>query len=105
MKYPSHPGDLAIPFGLWSSPQIFTRFADVLQSIIKQIGGVQNIQHYLNDFLVAGPPPSAVSEADLRNCLSLAENLGVPIAPEKNGGSIHYNHILGLNLGLRETGT
>ena len=78
--------DLAIPFGLRSAPQIFTRFADVLQSIFKQIGGVQNIQHYLDDFLIAGPPQSAVCEADLCNCLSLAEKLGVPIAPEKPEG-------------------
>ena len=42
--------DLAIPFGLRSAPKIFTCFADVLQSIFKQIGGVQNIQHYLDDF-------------------------------------------------------
>ena len=78
--------DLAISFGLRSAPKIFTRFADVLQSIFKQIGIVQNIQHYSDDFLVAGPPQSAVCEADLRSCLLVAENLGVPIAPEKMEG-------------------
>eukprot|EP00112_Aurelia_sp_Birch-Aquarium-sp1_P003277 Seg1363.36 transcript_id=Seg1363.36/GoldUCD/mRNA.D3Y31 product="Polyprotein P3" protein_id=Seg1363.36/GoldUCD/D3Y31 len=78
--------DLAIPFCLRSAPQIFKRFADALQSIFEQIGGVENIQHYLDDFLVAGPPQSSVCESDLYKCLSLAKNLGVPIAPEKTEG-------------------
>ena len=92
--------DLAIPFGLSSGPQIFTLFADVLQSIVKQIGCVQNIQHYWDDFFITGPPQPAVCEADVHNCLSLAKNLGILIAPEKTKGPSNMMMYLGFILDL-----
>ncbi len=52
--------DLALPFGLRSAPSIFTRFADVLELIIAQRGGVQYVQHDLDNFLILAPPRFAV---------------------------------------------
>ncbi len=78
--------DLALPFGLRSAPRIFTRFADVLQHIFIEHGGVDYILHYLDDFLLAGPPESNSCDRNLSRCFSLAEELGVPIAPNKTEG-------------------
>ena len=41
---------LAVPFGLRSAPKVLTRFAEVLQQIFKQKGGVSYILHCLVDF-------------------------------------------------------
>lgn len=50
--------DLALPFGLRSAPQIFTRFADILQTLFERTGPVRYIQHYLDDFFIVGEPKS-----------------------------------------------
>ena len=63
--------DLAIPFGLRSAPRIFTRFADVLQSIFQVKGHVSHIQHYLDDFLLLGRPKSSERQESLARCFSI----------------------------------
>ncbi len=78
--------DLALPFGLRSAPRIFTRFADSLQFLFSNVGGVSDIQHYLDDFLLVGPPASPLCERHLQTCFSLCEILGVPIADDKTEG-------------------
>ena len=45
----------ALPFGLQAAPKIFTAVADVVTWIIRQ-QGVRFIIHYLDDFLLIGPP-------------------------------------------------
>ena len=47
--------DTALPFGLRSAPKIFTAVADAVEWIAKQ-EGVGFVIHYLDDFLVVGPP-------------------------------------------------
>ena len=78
--------DLALPFGLRSAPRCFTRLADVLLSIFSDVGNVTNIQHYLDDFLLAAPAASSACEDNLKECFDLCEQLGVPIAPDKTEG-------------------
>ena len=63
--------DLALPFGLRSAPRCFTRFADVLLSIFSDVGNVTNIQHYLDDFLLAAPAASSACEDNLKECFDL----------------------------------
>ena len=46
--------DLALPFGIRSAPQIFSRFADRLQCILQNEGPVEYIQHYLDDSFHSG---------------------------------------------------
>ena len=85
--------DLAVPFGLRSAPRVFTRFADVLQVILTVRGDVANIQHYLDDFLLAGPPGSQQCRKDLDECRTICKDLGVPLAEDKTEGpasSISY---------------
>ena len=60
--------DLALPFGLRSAPKIFTRFADSLQFLFEKEVLVQHVQHYLDDFFLAGPPASSICERNLEAC-------------------------------------
>ena len=90
--------DLALPFGLRSAPRIFTRFADSLQWICMKVGGVANIQHYLDDFLLIGPGGSDKCQTDLTQCLALCAQLGVPVAHEKTAGPSTQLTFLGFEL-------
>ena len=47
----------ALPFGLRSTPKIFTALADAIEWIARR-RGVQFIIHYLDDFLLVGAPGS-----------------------------------------------
>ena len=48
---------LMLPFGLRSAPKIFNALADGLEWYLGHLG-VRYVFHYLNDFLVVGPPAS-----------------------------------------------
>ena len=77
--------DTVLPFGLRSAPIIFTAVADALQWIIES-NGVQHIMHYLDDYLLLGPPDSSVCERALETTLTCCQNLGVPVADHKTEG-------------------
>ena len=49
--------DTKLPFGLRSAPKMFNVVADGLEWCICQ-RGVQCIFHYLDDYIVLGPPDS-----------------------------------------------
>ncbi len=91
--------DLAIPFGSRSAPRIFTRFADVVQDIFAQVLGPNvHIQHYLDDFFLVGLPGTDDCHKALSACLTLCDQLGVPVAPEKTEGPSTCITFLGLTL-------
>ena len=48
--------DPMLPFGLRSAPKIFNAVADALEWCARQRGSHQ-VFHYLDDFIVVGPPP------------------------------------------------
>ena len=50
--------DTTLPFGLRSSPKIFTTVADALEWVFLH-GGVSWCTHYIHDFLTVGKPESA----------------------------------------------
>ena len=54
--------DSVLPFGLRSAPIIFTAVADALQWVLES-KGVSHILHYLDDFLLLGPPASPACKA------------------------------------------
>jgi hypothetical protein len=63
--------DRMLLFGLRSTPKIFNAVADALEwCITKQ--GVTHIFHYLDDFLVMGPPQSDACKANLHILSSTA---------------------------------
>ena len=77
--------DCMLPFGLCSAPKIFNVVADALEWCIAQ-KGVHHIFHYLDDFLVMGPPNSSDCQESLHILEALCAKLGVPLAPEKRDG-------------------
>ena len=89
--------DRQLPFGLRSTPALFNSYADTLEWIIRS-SGVDHILHYLDDFLVLGPPGSGVCHAALDRMLSICQSLGVPLATDKIAGPSTSLVFLGLEL-------
>ena len=77
--------DLCIPFGLCSAPKLFNVAADLLQWIA-EYNGVIPLLHYLDDFLILGPPQSNICNYNLATLKHLCRRLGVPLALEKVEG-------------------
>ena len=80
--------DGALSFGLRSAPKLFTAIADALLWIMGRHGVVHAL-HYLDDYLLLGPPNSTVCGRALRVSLDLCKALGVPIAEHKLEGPAH----------------
>ena len=82
-------------FGLCSAAKIFNAVADALElCIAKQ--GVTHSFHYLDDFLVMGPPQSDACKANLHTLQTVCARLGVPLAPEKQEGPTTTLTFLGI---------
>ena len=87
--------DGALPFGLRSAPKLFTAVADAGLWAIER-HGVVHAMHYLDDFLLLGPPNSAECGHALQSSLQLCNRLGFPIAPHKLEGSASQLSFLGI---------
>ena len=89
--------DAMLPFGLRSAPKIFTAVADGLEWCARQ-QGARSIDHYLDDFIIIGPPTTD----DCANALSILEHeceaLGVTLAPEKTQGPATRICFLGIDI-------
>ena len=84
--------DMALPFGLRSAPYIFTAIADAVQWMLTSHHGVDFLRHYLDDFLMLGPPASSVCYNNLQACIQLCSKLGLPLHPAgQAGGSIYLS--------------
>ena len=87
--------DGALPFGLRSALKLFTAVVDGLLWVMGR-HGVSNALHYLDDFLIMGPPHSKECEGALRTSLALCETLGLPIASHKVEGPATSLAFLGI---------
>ena len=74
--------DTALPFGLRSAPIIFNAVAEALSHIMRR-DGVREVDHYLDDFSLAGPPESTACQEDLDTALETCSRLGFPVAGER----------------------
>ena len=89
--------DLTLPFGLRSSPKIFTAVADALEwTFFKQ--GVSWSTHYIDDFLKMGQPDTTECRDNLELILRTCEWLGVPLKREKIEGPSAVLTFLGIAL-------
>ena len=88
--------DTALPFGLRSAPKIFSAVADALQWILAN-EGVESL-HYLDDFIIFGPPDSPQCRRALEKAMELCEILGVPIAVHKTEGPATVIVFLGIEI-------
>ena len=88
--------DTALPFGLRSAPKIFSAVADALQWILAA-NRVESL-HYLDDFIVFGPPDSPACCRALEKAMEVCKRLGVPIAEHKTEGLAAILTFLGIEI-------
>ena len=62
--------DTMLPFGLGSTPKILTAVADGLELIVRR-NCITYIEHYLDDFVILGPPQNRACQRDLDTVLVL----------------------------------
>ena len=89
--------DNQLPFGLRSAPMLFNAYADALEWILQK-DGIPHLLHYLDDFLVVGPPDSPNCQLHLDKMISLCGHLGVPLATEKIEGPSKRLIFLGIEI-------
>ena len=59
---------------------------------------MSNVLHYLDSFLVVGPPATSTCQHSLNSIIAICTQLGVPLAREKIGGPITSLTILGIQI-------
>ena len=89
--------DLCLPFGLRSSPCIFTSFSDCLQWILVEKFGITCITHYLDDFFVCAPTYEECKYKMDLVCF-VFKLLGVPVALDKLEGPARFMVYLGIEI-------
>ena len=90
--------DTCLPFGLRSAPFLFNEYAEALQWILQHNHGLSSILHYLDDYLIAGPPTSTQCARHLTTFLEVCDDLGIPVAMDKVDGPAAVLTFLGLEL-------
>ena len=89
--------DPMLPFGLRSAPKIFNAIADALEWCLR-CGGIRHIYHYLDDFIIIGPPRSRDCAEALDILNRTCKVLGVPIAEHKRDGPTTCLTYLGIEV-------
>ena len=89
--------DPMLPFGLRSAPKIFNAVADALEWYL-HYQGVTHVFHYLDDFIVVGPPDSPSCGQDMALLNHTCKHLGVPIAEHKRDGPTTCITFLGIEI-------
>jgi hypothetical protein len=72
-----------LPFGLRSAPFIFESLATKIHWILENCCSINELVHYLDDFLIAGKPGSIECEQRTKLTLAVFDLLGVPVNLEK----------------------
>ena len=85
--------DAMLPFGLRSAPKLFNAVADSLEWCKRDVNFVR---HYLDDFVVIGPPGSSLCQEYLCDFKEECKYLGVPLATEKREGPSPVITLLGI---------
>ncbi|XP_020898616.1 uncharacterized protein LOC110237372 [Exaiptasia diaphana] len=90
--------DLVLPFGLRSAPFIFNSIANAVEWILRSNYGIDDILHYLDDFVLAGPPNSNSCANKLAIATFETAQLGFPLHPDKCVGPATCLVILGIEI-------
>ena len=83
-----------LPFGLRSAPKIFNAVADGHEWYLGS-RGIRHLAHYLDDFIVTGPPRCVDALATLDGVCS---QLGIPLAHHKRDGPTTCLTFLGIEV-------
>jgi len=89
--------DKTLAMGLSSSCQVFEHFSTALQWIAMNHLHISHMLHILDDFLIISPTERAVG-AQLQDFITLCNELGVPLAPEKTEGPTTIITFAGIEL-------
>ena len=89
--------DTCLPFGLRSAPSIFNNFASALHWVLENNYGAI-LLHYLDDFLLVGPPDQPTCQESMSTMLQVCEAMGIPVATEKCEGPATCITFLGIVL-------
>jgi len=71
-----------LPFGLRSSPKLFNDFALAAQYIM-EYQGTTYVDHYLDDYITAGPADSLICQKNLDTMLNVCDTVGFAVNPSK----------------------
>ena len=88
--------DCCLPFGLRSTPKIFSAVADALAFVFGCYGLILQV-HYLDDFLFL-EPPCRTSSSVIPLVSSVCSSLGVPLASNKTEGPATCLTFLGISV-------
>ena len=89
--------DPMLPFELRSASKIFNALADGLEWYLGHLG-IRFVFHYLDDFLVVGPPASPECAKTLAVLDGACAWLGIPIAEHKREGPTTCLTFLGIEV-------
>ena len=80
-----------------STPYIFNQFASALHWIMAT-NYATDLIHYLDDFLLAGPPGQPTCSESTETMLRVCERLGIPVALDKLEGPATTIMFLGITI-------
>ena len=80
-----------------STPYIFNQFASALHWIMAT-NYAADLIHYLDDFLLAGPPGQPTCSESTETMLRVCERLGIPVALDKLEGPVTTITFLGITI-------
>ena len=86
--------DGKLPFGLRSAPKIFNAVADALEFCFRQ-AGVENIDHYLDDFITFGPPSWSGLQQQSQVNKGSSRQVGSTVGCGEGGRAYLEAHLLG----------
>ena len=90
--------DLTLPLGLRSAPAIFNPVSDVVEWILVNNYGIDDLLHYLDDFILPAPANSSICASNLHVAVSVVARLGLPLRPQKCLGPASCMVVLGTEL-------
>ena len=88
--------DFALPFGLRLAPAIFNSVADVVEWSLVNNYGIDDLLHYLDDFILAAPANSSICASNLHVAVSVVATLSFPLHSQKCLGPASYTVVLGI---------
>ena len=88
--------DLTLPFGLCSAPAIFNSVAELVELILVHNYGIEDLLHYLDDFIMAAPANSMVCASNIQTAVAVVARLGLPLHPQKCLGPASCMVVLGI---------
>ncbi len=90
--------DLCLPFGLRSSVNRFNRLASLVLWIMQNSYDINYSTHYLDEYLLAGPANSPACQINMNKTISLFNDLGITLAPDKMVGPTTSTVYLGIEI-------